>query len=198
MIERVFAGLGDPAAFFRWLRTQPRRLGAAYLVLVVQAVISGGLLAVATLDGSMPQVDRLELFIDQAGAPTEVIAVWAMMLSPLSAFFVWVLVWIPIRIGSGPGERVLEVAAWSQLPFVLTGGVELGGTGLQVPFGDVVAVILSVVGVVWSAWFVYTGVRDLAGGRAAPATAVYAIFWLLPVIGSLLCAPGGGSGGAVL
>lgn len=198
MLERALAGLGNPGAFFRWLRTQRRNLGAVYLVLLVQAVISGGLLAVATLDGGMPQVDRLERFIEQAGAPPEVIALWSMLLSPLTAFIVWLLVWIPIRIGSGPGKRLLEVAGWSQLPFVLIGGVELVGTGLRVPFGDIVSVVLSLIGIAWSAGFVYTGVRDLAGGRAAAATSVYAVLWLLPVIGSLLCAPRGGSGAAVL
>ena len=197
LIERALAALRDPSAFFAWLRTQPPGLAVPYCVVLLEALLSTALGIRILLQGDLPQSQRLRELLEQANVSTEALILAVLLVAPLSALLTWFLVWVPVRIGSGRAQRLWEVAAWSQLPHLVLVAAQ-GFLSLMVSISPAAINSLSFLAVLWSAWFVYAGVRDLAGGRAAPAAGLYGLLFLIPPILGLLLAAQSAPGDVVL
>lgn len=186
MLARLPRALVDPAGFFRWLSGTPPRPGAAFALVSAQLLLTNG---VALLRGGVSG-PRLGELLRQLALPPAALAV-AVALGLLAAVLsLWVLVWLPVRIGAGRVPRLFEVAAWSQLPQLVVVAVAAAAGSLPelTRFGPA----LGLASVAWSAAFVYAGVRELSRGRALPAALAYAALWGGLVVGVGLVRPGAG------
>ena len=172
VIARAFSSLVDPAAFFRWLGGQRPRLGAAFCVLLLQVVLSEGL-ALLALRGDAAASRAWADLLRQSQVPTLGWVLGWLAGAPLGALLAWAIVWGIVRLGAGSAPRLWEVAAWSQLPRLVLAVLR----GVLLPLAELGSrggTLLSLFAAAWSAWFVYTGVRELSRGRALPAALVYA------------------------
>jgi hypothetical protein len=182
MLQRALSGLQDPGSFFRWLGSEPPRPGVAFLVPLLAVLVSTGA-SVSLLLLESPQTRQLRRLLDESGLSVQAFGWMLLLAAPVGALVVWATTWVPIRLGAGPGARLWEVAAWSQLP-------QLAIAPLQAVVGlthapDLVSITLSILGLLWSTWFVYAGVLELARGRALGAAVVHALAWSLPVVAAI-------------
>ncbi len=189
MIARAVAALWNPAPLFRHLAAGPRRPWAAFTVLVLNALASNAVAALAITRSDWPQIVQAREVLQQVGLSADTLAIGMVISAPLSALLTWPCVWSPIRMAAGRAPRLWEVAAWSQLPSIAIAPVRMLAA-IALTDGSLAGPLLVVASAVWSAALVFTGVRDLSGGRARAAAIVHALLW------SSLSILGLGAGGA--
>jgi hypothetical protein len=173
VLERITSVLTEPDRIFSELASEAPRLGVAYMVVVLQS-LAAGLASTVALYSNAPEMAQARAMIEQAGVDPPIMFVAVVLVTPLSALFTWALNWFVLRIGSETSERLWETAAWSQLPTMVS-------VPLATAFGTagvLVGTIASMLGIVWCAWLVHSGVGRLSDGNARRATIVYCAIWL--------------------
>jgi hypothetical protein len=171
--------LTRPGDFFAALARMRGSLLPPFLILLATVLVAGGLEMGGFLLGhGGPQLTEFRSLVHRAGVAPEALAGAMLVLSPLSALILWVEVWLPARIGTGPCPRLFELAGWSRLPQLLFAPVQGLAALFLSPTDAWAFLIVDLVPLCWSAVLLFNALRAFRPDRATRGATVYLVAFL--------------------
>jgi hypothetical protein len=190
--------LTRPADFFALLTRSRGSLAAPFGILLATVLIAGGVQIGGFLLGhGGSQLAEVRRLLQSTGMDLRKFALGSILLSPLSAAMLWVMVWAPARIGTGPCPRLFELVGWSRLPQLLFAPIQ-GAALLMVSPGNAwVFLLVDLVPLCWSAVLLFNALRAVAPDRATRGATFYLVAFLAVLFVEYLGRSGlGASGGS--
>lgn len=180
MLRSFALALTRPADFFAVLARTRGSLGPPFAILLATVLLGGAVQIGGFLLGhGGAQLAQLQPLLQKAGMSLRLFALGSLFLSPISALMVWVVVWAPARIGTGPCPRLFELVGWSRLPQLLFAPLQ-GAAAVMLSPGDAwLFLIVGLVPLCWSAVLLFNALRAVAPDRATRGATFYLVAFLV-------------------
>lgn len=185
-----------PADFFAALARMRPGLSAPFAILFATVLLSGGVQMGGFLLGhGGAQLAELRKLLQASGVDLRSFAAARLLISPLTALLLWVVVWAPARIGTGPCPRLFEIVGWSRLPQLLFAPIQGVASVMLSPSDAWIFLIADLIPLCWSAALLFNALRTFQPDRATRGATFYLVTFLAILFVEYVALSGAGATG---